>query len=165
MSRIPRISQNHKYDVAFWAGESHPIRTRALELLQGQFDCAENGTIKGENMYSFKRKGNTYLQELGKCRINLSLRGGGFDTLRYWEIPAVGSMLISEKPDIVIPHNFEHQKSAIFCDPALTDLLDLASYYLKHKEKRRKIAQQGKEQLIKYHTDISRAKYVLGEIS
>jgi glycosyl transferase family 1 len=165
MSRIPKLDQVHQYEVAFWAGESHPVRTRALELLEGQFDCDENGTARGKDMYSFSRKGKTYLRELSKCRINLSFRGGGFDTLRYWEIPAVGSMLISEKPDILIPNNFAHQESAVFCDPDLTDLLDLVRFYLTHEEKRREIALRGKNHLLEYHTDINRAQGVLAKIS
>ena len=53
----------------------------------------------------------------------LSIRGGGFDTIRYWEIVASKTLLISEMPDIVIPHNFEHGVHAIFCRPDLKDLM------------------------------------------
>ena len=63
-----------------------------------------------------------YRALLHRSKMALSVRGGGFDTVRYWEIPASGALLISERPDIVIPHNFEHGVHAIFCRPDLQDL-------------------------------------------
>jgi len=162
LSRLPsQLPNNKKYDVAFWAGESHPIRTKALNKLQHQFDCDTNGTIKGVDLENFSRTGTFYLEELAACKINLSLRGGGFDTLRYWEIPAVGSLLISEPADIIIENNFIDKKHAVFCDPSVDDLLDLCRYYLKNYSKREKIAKNGNQHLLKYHTDIVRANFLL----
>jgi spore maturation protein CgeB len=165
MERLPKLDQFLRYDVAFWAAESHPTRTHALDLLSGKFDCEKNGTEKGKNMYTFKRRGKAYLKELGRCKINLSFRGGGFDTLRYWEVPAVGSMLLSEEADIEIPNNFINEESAIFCSTDLSDLIDKAEYYLKHEEKRKLIAKNGFNHLSKYHTDVERAQSILSTIN
>lgn len=161
LDRIPKIDNHRKYDVAFWANESHPIRTKALQLLEGKFDCDSNGTSLGKNIYNFKRKGKEYLKELAACKINLSLRGGGFDTLRYWEIPAVGSMLLSEPADILIPNNFIHEKHAVFCDSSLDDLISICEYYLKEDAKREKITENGQLHLKMHHTDIQRARYIM----
>lgn len=162
LSRLPKtIPKSSKYDVAFWAGESHPIRSKALSLLEDNFDCNSNGTTKGANFDNFNRKGVFYLEELSSCKINISLRGGGFDTLRYWEIPAVGSLLLSEPADIKIENNFVHNKTAVFCNPSVDDLIDLCTYYLKESDKREKIALNGKHHLQQYHTDIHRAKFIL----
>jgi glycosyl transferase family 1 len=162
LSVVPeRLPKRKKYDVAFWAGESHPIRTKVLNLLHNQFDCNSNGTSKGVGLASFSRKGTFYLEELSACKINLSFRGGGFDTLRYWEIPAVGSLLISEPNDIQIPDNFEHQKHAIFCDSSAEDLINICNFYLKENDKREKIAIEGKKHLHNFHTDEQRAKFIL----
>ncbi len=162
LSRLPKnLSNKRKYNVAFWAGESHPIRTKALTLLKNQFDCDANGTSKGVDLEKFSRKGSFYLEELAACKINLSLRGGGFDTLRYWEIPAVGSMLISEPADIRIGNNFSDGINAIFCDPTVDDLLDICKYYLKENSKREKIAINGKRHLLEFHTDVHRANSIL----
>ncbi|MFT6335392.1 MAG: hypothetical protein ACJATI_002147 [Halioglobus sp.] len=161
-SRLPKKkSSSSKYDVAFWAGESHPIRSKALSLLENEFDCNSNGTTKGLSFNDFNRKGAFYLEELSSCKINISLRGGGFDTLRYWEIPAVGSLLLSEPADIHIENDFVHDKSAVFCDPSVDDIIDLCKYYLKETDKRERIVRNGKEHLIKYHTDIVRAQFIL----
>lgn len=150
-----------RYEFGFWAAESHAIRSSAFALLKGHFDCDLNGTSTGENMYSYKRRGKEYLRELGRTKVSLSLRGGGFDTLRYWEIPAMQSMLMSEPPDIYIPNDFVHEETAVFCQPDLSDLIDLGSYYLKHDDKRQVIAQKGRQHLLQFHTDIERAKAVL----
>ncbi len=165
LSRLPKnMPASKKYDVAFWAGESHPIRSKALSLLKNEFDCNSNGTSKGISFDNFNRKGSFYLEELSACKINLSLRGGGFDTLRYWEIPAVGSLLLSEPADIIIKNDFIDKKHAVFCNPSVDDIIDLCHYYLKKKNNREKIAENGKKHIQQYHTDVHRATFILGTV-
>lgn len=166
LDRLPKkISGIKKYDVAFWAGESHPIRTKVFDILKNKFDCDSNGTSKGVTLSSFPRKGEFYLEELSACKINLSFRGGGFDTLRYWEIPAVRSMLLSEPADIIIENDFIDEKHAIFCDPLADDLVDLCNYYLKENTKREKITVNGEQHLHRFHTDIQRAKFIINKVN
>jgi len=163
LSRLPLPIKlgNLKYDVAFWAAESHPIRTKAFNILKNRFDCDSNGTSKGVDLENFSRRGRYFLEELSACKINLSLRGGGFDTLRYWEIPAVGSMLLSEPADIIIRNDFINEKHAVFCDPGLDDMIDLCAYYLKNESKREKIALKGSQHLHDFHTDLHRSSYIV----
>ena len=66
-----------------------------------------------------------YFQLLGRSRMGLSIRGAGFDTIRYWEIVASKRVLVSEEPYIHIPHNFEHGKHALFCKPNLGNLVEI----------------------------------------
>lgn len=165
LSCLPyKLPNKKKYNVAFWAGESHPTRSKAFDMLKHQFDCDKNGTTKGVDLENFSRKGSFYLEELAACKIHLSLRGGGFDTLRYWEIPAVGSMLLSEPADIRIENNFSDGLNAIFCDPTVDDLLDLCKYYLKENSKREKIAINGKRHLLEFHTDVHRANHIFKQL-
>ncbi len=163
--RIPDTDVQKKYQVAFWAVEGHPIRTRVLEMLEDQFDCRENGTVRNQDFNKYKRKGKYYLHELAACMISLSFRGGGWDTLRYWEIPAVGSFMISQPMNIVIPNDFQADREAVFCKEDASDLPDLCSYYLEHPEKREKIARQGATHAREYHSDKARARYILGILS
>jgi hypothetical protein len=102
-----------------------------------------------------------YYRTLARSKIAVSIRGGGFDTYRYWEIPACRSMLLSEVPDIVIPHNFEHRKQAVFCRPDLRDLQELIRYYLSHEEEREAITEEAYGHLLKHHTCERRAAYFL----
>jgi len=163
-SRLPSLPNEQKYQVTFWAVESHPIRTQALQLLQNNFDCTKNGTTLNQTFKKYKRKGKFYLQELASSNMALNFRGGGWDTLRYWEIPAVSRLMISQKPAIVIPNNFEHNKHAVFCKDDLTDLIDLCAYFLKENKKREAIAQAGHNHAVNYHSDLARAKYILQTI-
>lgn len=158
--RVPPLPKEKKYDVSFWAVESHILRTQALELLENRYDCRENGTTKNQKFSRYKRKGSFYLQELAACKITVNIRGGGWDTMRYWEVPAVGAFMLSQKPGIVIPNNFEHGKDAVFFKDDLSDLIDLADYYLKHEGEREAIARAGREKMLRHHTDVKRVEYI-----
>ena len=81
--------------------------------------------------------------------------------MRYWEVPAVGSFMISQKPQFVIPNNFKHEKHIVFCQDDLSDLIELCEYYLKNDASREQIAKNGKKHLLNYHTDVKRAEYII----
>jgi hypothetical protein len=150
-----------KYDVTFWAVESDPIRTSVFDLLFGKFDCRENGSVKNQKFSKYPRKGDRYLRELKSSKISLNFRGGGWDTLRYWEIPAMGGpLMISQKPRIVIPNNYRHELDVIFCQPDLSDLIDLANYYLKHEDRRRLLVSNAIRWSVSHHTPEKRVDYL-----
>lgn len=166
VQRVPKnLSHNKKYDVSFWAVQSSPIRTVALEMLADQFDCKANGTVVNQVFGNYKRKGENYLRELAACKVVINLRGVGWDTLRYWETPALGTFLISQPPHIHIPHNFIDGQEIVFCKHDLSDLIDLCDYYLKHETEREQIAKNGERKLRTYHSEDCRATYFLDEIS
>lgn len=160
-SALPSVK---KYDVSFWAVESHPVRTQVLNLLKNQFDCAANGTMTNQQFSKYKRQGKFYLQELAACKIVLNFRGAGWDTLRYWETPALGTFMISQKPGIIIPDNFTHGEEIIYCKDDLSDLLELCHYYLNNETERERIAVKAKEKLLNFHSESARAAYVLEHI-
>lgn len=155
---------NLEYDVTFWAVESHPIRTAALDIISNKFDCNSNGTERNQNFKKYKRKGVFYLQELSRCKIVLNYRGVGWDTLRYWEVPALGRFMITQKPGILIPDNFIQHEHVVYCRDDLSDLIDLCDYYLKNEKERERIARNSLAHVKKYHTDIARAEYILEKI-
>ena len=163
--RLPELPNDYKYDVSFWAVESHTLRTKALDMLENMYDCKENGTTRNQKFSQYKRKGSFYLQELASCKIVINIRGGGWDTMRYWETPAVGSFMLSQKPQFVIPDNFEHEKDAVFFQDDLSDLEDLCDYYLKNNDKREAIAKAGLEKMKAFHTDEKRIDYIFEQIS
>lgn len=156
--------KSKKYDVSFWAVESDPIRTKALELLEDQFDCRENGTTRNQIFKKYKRKGRFYLQELSACKVVLNFRGAGWDTLRYWETPAMETFMISQKPQIVIPDNFKHGEHVVYCKDDLSDLIELCEFYIKNDELREKTATAGYKWAKEKHSDIARAQYILDQI-
>ena len=163
MDRI-RSSKNiskKKYDVSFWAGETHKSRTKAFSLLKGKYDCDENGTSKGNSFRTYKKRGNFYFEELKRCKINLNLRGGGWDTLRFWEVPAVNSFMLSQKLDIVIPNEFTDGVNIAFFEYDFSNFYEKIDFYLENDAVREKIAVAGHQHLCKYHTDIARAESII----
>ncbi|MCG6939404.1 MAG: glycosyltransferase [Gammaproteobacteria bacterium] len=153
-----------QYEVTCWCVESDPVRTRALAILENLYDCRANGTTRGQTFRNYKRKGLGYLKELGSSRIACNFRGVGWDTLRYWEIPAVQSLMVSQKPQIVILDNFVHGEHVLFCKDDLSDLTALLDYYLAHNDEAEALAAAGREHLLKHHTNIRRAEFFLENI-
>ncbi len=153
-----------KYDVTFWATESHPIRTEVLKIIQDKFDCRKNGSTLGIDFKTFPHKGNLYLKALAQSKIALNFRGGGWDCVRYWEIPAVKTLMLSQKMQIDIPNDFVHKESALFCKDDLSDLEDLCQYHLDHPKETQEIALNGFEHLKKYHSEVKRGKTILQKI-
>ncbi len=152
LDRIPKsLATSKKYEVAFWAGAgSHPIRQRVFERLEGQFDCQANGTLPNQSLGKF-----------AATRVSLNFRGGGWDTLRYWEIPATGAFMLSQPPGILIPNDFQDRQHVVHCQEDLSDLLDLCVYYLRHESEREAIARAGHEHMLRFHTDRARAQFLL----
>lgn len=160
--RIPARPENaKKYEVSFWGQQIPEIRENALKILQGKYDCSQNGTTLNQNFGTYRRRGLFYLEELAACKIVLNFRGGGWDTMRYWEVPATGSFMISQKPQISIPDNFEDGKHLAWCSDSLGDLTDKIDYYLKHTDEREAMAAQAKAHLNKYHLNTARAQRLL----
>jgi hypothetical protein len=162
---IPSVPEtNKKYEVAFWAQQKPQVRENALRLLEGKYDCAQNGTTLNQDFSTYKRKGKFYLEELAECKIVLNFRGGGWDTMRYWEAPGVHSFMISQQPQITIPHNFVDGEQVAWCSDSLDDLLEKIDYYLLHETEREAMAKKAYEHLVKYHLNTVRAKTLLNVI-
>lgn len=102
-----------------------------------------------------------YRSLLQRSKMALSLRGGGFDTVRYWEIVASKALLISEPPDIVIPHNFEHGRHAVFCRHDLRDLPAIVRRFRHDDRTRHEMVEAGYQHLLNFHTSERRAAYLL----
>lgn len=166
LDRIKNVKEvsEKKYDVSFWAGETHDSRKKVFSLLEGKYDCDENGTSRNNTLYNYKRRGDFYFEELKRCKITLNLRGVGWDTLRFWEIPAVGSFMLSQKLNIIIPNDFKDGVNIVTFKNDFTDFFDKIDYYLENDAEREKIALEGFKHLCNYHTDIIRAKYILKKI-
>lgn len=161
---MPKLNKEYKYDVSFWAVETAKIRTDALTLLEDKFDCKENGTTKNQVMKKYKRKGQFYLQEIASSKIGLNFRGGGWDTVRLWELTGMGCFVISQKLQIQIDNPFIDGEDIVYCKDDLSDLVELCNYYLEHDEERERIGANAMLKVKKYHTDIARAEFVINKI-
>ena len=161
---MPNLNNNYKYDVSFWGVETAQIRSDALDLLQDKFDCKSNGTVRNQVMKKYKRKGTFYLQEIASSKIGLNFRGGGWDTLRLWELTGMGCFVISQKLQIHIDNNFIDKEEIVYCKDDLSDLVELCEYYLEHDDERKRIALNARKKVEQFHSDISRAEYIINKI-
>lgn len=159
-----RMNEYFKYNVTFWAVESDAIRTKALELIENEFDCRDNGTTRNQVFKKYKRKGLFYLEELSKSRVTLNFRGVGWDTLRFWEVLGMGGFLISQKPQIQIPDSFIDKHEIIYCKDDLSDLKDLCQFYLTHENERQKIALAGQKKSSQFHSELARVEFMFKEL-
>jgi hypothetical protein len=149
------------FDVVFWAVESHPIRTKVLSVLESHFDCKSNGSVPRKDFRMHNRKGRDYLKGLLESRITLNYRGAGWDTLRYWEVTAMGQLLISQKPEIIIPNNFENMKSIVFVGEDPSEMIDVCRYFLKKPIEAETIGRAAVNHSRQFHTPKHRAIYIL----
>lgn len=145
--------QDRTFDF-FWAGKREfglrPIVLRHIEkVLIRKFDQTYDK--------------ESYIERIRKSRIGLSLWGYGFDTVRFWEIPAHGGLLLSQNLPIRVPHNFSDGQNAIFFDD-LQELEEKLTYYLEHPEAAAAIASAGHLHWKTFHTTEARARQMLHQI-
>lgn len=143
-----------KSEPFFWAGKrDYGLRQLYIPYLQQRFGRDMMGSYSQQ----------AYQTALRGSRIGLSFFGCGFDTVRYWEVPANGVMLLAERLPIQIPHDFVDGVSAVFFDD-LPDLENKLDYYLRHPELTDAIAAAGHAHYRRYHTSIARARQFLGAV-
>lgn len=104
-----------------------------------------------------------YVAGLRRCIMAPSFFGAGFDTVRYWEIPAQGALLLAERPPIIVPHNFQDGVHAVFFEDG-EDFSAKLDYYLLDKKRCAALALAGHEHLRTYHTGAARARQLLEQV-
>jgi hypothetical protein len=150
---ITDISGARRSDV-FWAGHRHfGMRRIALEHLERLLDRSFPPFHEPE----------AYARKLNRSQIGLDFFGLGFDTIRYYELPAHGCMLLAERKPIRIPHNFVEGESAVFFDD-IPELEEKLLYYLQRPEEARRIAHAGHAHMKAHHTSSARARQFLGRL-
>lgn len=152
---IPKDRPSVQKNTFFWAGKRNDgLRQLYLRYLEKRYGRRLNQQFDQE----------TYRSILKSSLIGLSFFGCGFDTVRYWELPANRVMLLSERLPIQIPHNFVDGESAVFFDD-LSDLEAKLDFYLNHPNEAKRIAAEGHKHYLRYHTTTARARQFLGVVS
>ena len=147
-----------EFDVAFLHGPTSPARARVradLERLAGE-GVRVRLLAEGERLDWW-----SYMDVLSRSRIAVSVRGLGYDTFRYWEIPAAGALLLAETPRTLIPENFADGREAVFAplNRMVSRIPDLLATDTDA------IARAGRERLLEAHTSVHRAQAVLDALS
>ena len=150
---MPRVN-TPRTEPLFWAGHRGAgLRNVYLDFIEKRFGFCFEASYPQEE----------YARRLETSLMGLNGFGYGFDTVRYWELPAHGCMLLSERMPIRIPQNFVDGESAVFFDD-LSELETKLDHYLRHPEEATSIAAIGHAHLLQHHTSTARAKQVLGAV-
>jgi len=113
------------------------------------------------------RKGlphETYLKILSQSLCAVSTYGMGFDTVRYWEIPYSGSVLISRRPKTLIPNNLKEGKHAFFFDN-LRELKQHVEHIIEDPDTALKIGKEARKFVIKFHSPEARARTIINALT
>jgi len=150
-ARIPDWHEGVRDVPLSWAGNRETwVRTAYVAALEEL--CAKS--------FDRRLRQGDYSCELGRARIAPCFFGAGFDTVRYWEVPAHGALLLAERPPIAIENNFLDGVHAVFFDD-LPDLEEKAGHFLAHPEHCAEIARAGHGHLKQFHTGAARAAFLL----
>jgi hypothetical protein len=153
---LPRSAPT-EFDVAFLHAATSPERAAVRAQLERL--SAEGIRVRlleeGERL-----EWSAYMDVLARSRIGVSVRGLGYDTFRYWEIPAAGALLLAETPRTLIPGNFVDGREAVFAQVGrlarrARELLDADTDA---------IARAGHARLLEAHTSVHRARAVLAAL-
>jgi hypothetical protein len=157
-----------RYDVAFVGAPTNPVRIRLVHELRRMKREGFRVYVPEEADWhshvwqeSSRLPWEEYMRLLASSRICISVRGAGFDTYRYWEIPYAGSLLLAERPQTVIPDNFVDGEEAVF---APVELLGEVARRLLERDTTA-IAAAGREKLLRSHTSVARAQVVLDRLA
>lgn len=134
----------------FWAGTFNSYRKNLL------YAC---GDLINRNRYSQEE----YRQELLRAKIGLCVRGFGFDTVRYYEVPAHRALLFAQRLPIIIDNNFIDGESAIFFETP-EELKEKLNFLLNHDDLVEKIRHKGYDHYKQFHTSTARAGKILETI-
>jgi hypothetical protein len=120
-----------------------------------------------------RMKYDSYINMLGNSLSSISVRGGGWDSIRYWEIPGMGCLMISEDVGKKIPidNDFVSDEDSILFDFEFSNSFKEQSpvHFLRgvlnkisgNKDYANKLRKAGHEKVMAYHTTAKRAQYVI----
>jgi hypothetical protein len=152
-------------DVTFLGAATHPLRAKLVEDLRamkadGYSVRVPEDPLTEADRYRFdvRLPWSRYMEALSSSKVAISVRGNGFDTYRYWEIPYARTMLLAETPRTVIPDNFVDGVEAVFADPGQ---LGAAARRVLASDHVEEIAAAGHAKLMGKHLSRHRAETVL----
>ena len=156
-----RTPRKRVYDVSFLGHLTSPDRARYIRALgristELGINCLLKASRGGPNPVGKEE----YVRTLLSSKAGLSMKGVGYDSVRYWEIPCYGSMLLSQRLPIQIPNDFVEGESALYFDRD-DELKRKIERYIIKSEEWKEIARNGQRHFFRNHTPAKRAESVL----
>lgn len=138
----------------FWAGHRQlGLRRLYLEHLERRFGINLDVHLHPE----------AYADALTRAVAGICIFGGGYDTVRYWELPAHGALLIGERLPIHVPHDFTDGENALLFGD-LPELEERTAFALAHPGEAARIAAAGRAHFLRHHAAEARAGDLLARI-
>ncbi len=103
---------------------------------------------------------NAYQAQLNNSRATICLPGGGYDTLRFWEILGQGSLLISKRIAIQMPSPLQEGVHYLAFD-TIDEFENILDWIYENPDEVDHIRRQGHEFALKEHSSLARADYFL----
>lgn len=159
------LLKNKLYDVCFLGYNSHPDRAQLIDHLQMRYGGNSNYLFverRPNTMEAFIRKAE-YFRIMAQSRVCINLKGGAEcgKALRFYEIPYVGSCMLSQRDNARQVHPFEDQKHCIYFDNE-KELDNWVDILLGSDILREKIAFEGRKWAAAFHTARARVDYMYG---
>jgi hypothetical protein len=147
-------TESSSREKVFYSGHpNHPFRNEITAALSSMgFPPAANQDKKDYN------------RSLRASLVGVAVRGMGWDTYRYWEIPYFGAALLSQRPGHVIPANFIEGEEAAFYDTA-GDFQQKLRGMLAKPEETLRMAAAGHKAIQERHLSIHRARTILESLA
>lgn len=146
---VPELCEEKEHSVAFLYRPTNPLRQQLAADIEDFPDA-----IIGEYPHY------EYLQKIARSKFAVAIRGAGWDTLRYWEIPALGSVLCRQPSPIEIPNDFQDGVNCVEFN-TITELKEKIDYYIKRPAVYNKMRQDSLQHFQKFHTTEARARQLL----
>jgi hypothetical protein len=155
--------QERTVDVTFMAGRTHDFRQEVADALHNATDLTACVGIQPDMSRSAQNTNllpwYEYLALLGRSKLGVSTRGFGYDTCRYWEVPAY-TVLLAQRLPTQIPNPFVHETDCIeFSTPS--ECAELARIWRSRMDDLARMYTAGSAKLFQYHTNRARAQRVL----
>jgi len=159
-------------DVFCLMGDTHERRRKIIkrlleENLPNSYIGIDSGRLPWQDPERFKiaplKSYSDYIDLMSRAKINISIRGWGFDSVRKWEVMLFSGLVLADKLDIIIPNDFKDGEHLVYYKDE-EDIIKKIHYYLSHDSEREKIGKAGREYCYKFHTNSSRVKYMLEKI-
>lgn len=141
-------------DVLCVLGDTNPKRQRIRALV-------EQLGREGHQVDTARSSWPGYMDRLARSKIVVAPRGFGQDTLRRWDVPAAGALLVQERLDILDPHPLQDGVHKVDYAPDGSDLEGKIRHWLALDEARRQVARAGQDFVFQHHTARARAELLL----
>lgn len=153
------------YPICFMGYNSHGDRGKIVDHLVQKYGAEVNRLFvekRPNTMDSFIRK-NEYFRIMAQSKVCINLRGGAEcgKALRFYEIPYVGSYMLSQRDNARQVYPFI---DGVHCDyfSSIEELDQKIESALINDVRREEIAAAGHEHAMKYHTARARVDYIYG---